>query len=61
MRFDGETWKSGNDADCSLSVDRRDFEGWDSWKKANKEGYDSKIFFEREGNKIVAHTENAGI
>lgn len=61
MRFDGETWKSGNDADCSLSVDRRDFEGWDSWKKANKEGYDSKILFEREGNKIVAHTENAGI
>lgn len=48
-------------ANDPFSVQYSHFEGWDSWKKAKKEGYDSKILFEREGNKIVAHTGNAGI
>ena len=61
MRLDGETWKSGDDADCSLVVDRHDFDGWDAWKKANKRGYDCTISFRRNGNKIVASTENEGI
>ena len=61
MRLDGETWKSGDASDCSLLVDRRNFDGWDVWKKANKRGYECIIRFERDGNKIVAFTENAGI
>ena len=61
MRLDGETWKAGNDADCSLLVDRHDFAGWDYWKAANKKGYDCKITFKRDGNKVVAYTENVGI
>ena len=61
MRLDGETWKAGNDADCSLLVDRHDFAGWDAWKAANKRGYDCTITFKRDGNKVVAFTENAGI
>lgn len=61
MRLDGETWKSGDDSDCSLLVDRRNFDGWDTWKKANKRGYNCTISFERKDNKIVAFTENAGI
>ena len=61
MRLDGETWKSGDASDCSLLVDRRNFDGWDTWKKANKRGYECIIRFERDGNKIVAFTENAGI
>ena len=61
MRLDGETWKSGDASDCSLLVDRRNFDGWDAWKKANKRGYECIIRFERDGNKIVAFTENAGI
>ena len=61
MRLDGETWKAGNDADCSLLVDRHDFAGWDAWKAANKKGYDCTINFKRDGNKVVAYTENVGI
>lgn len=61
MRLDGETWKSGDYSDCTLLVDRRNFDGWDSWKKANKRGYECIIRFERDGNRIVAFTENAGI
>ena len=61
MRLDGETWKAGNDADCSLLVDRHDFAGWDDWKAANKKGYDCTITFKRDGNKIIAQTENIGI
>lgn len=61
MRLDGETWKTGNESDCSLLVDRKDFEGWDHWRKYNKDGYDCTICFERDGNKIIAYTENDGI
>ena len=61
MRLDGESWKSGDASDCSLLVDRHNFDGWDHWKKYNKDGYDCTICFEREGNKIVAYTENDGI
>ena len=61
MRLDGETWKSGEESDCSLIVDRHDFEGWDHWKKYNKNGYDCTIDFDRNGNKVIAYSENDGI
>ena len=61
MRLDGETWKTGDESDCSLFVDRKNFQGWDHWRKYNKDGYDCTINFERDGNKIVAYTENDGI
>ena len=61
MRLDGETWKAGDESDCELLVDRHDFEGWDAWKKANKEGYECTIDFKRDGSRIIAYTENAGI
>ncbi len=61
MRLDGETWKSGDASDCSLLVDRHNFEGWDHWKKYNKDGYECTISFERNANTVVAYTENDGI
>ena len=61
MRLDGETWKAGDDSDCELLVDRHDFNGWDAWKQANKEGYECTIDFKRDGSRIIASTENAGI
>lgn len=61
MRLDGETWKSGDASDCSLLVDRHNFEGWDHWKKYNKDGYECTIYFERKANTVVAYTENDGI
>ena len=61
MRLDGETWKGSGDSDCSLLVDRHNFDGWDAWKQKNKEGYDCTINFGRDGNKIIAFTVNSGI
>lgn len=61
MRLDGETWKSSDESDCSLFIDRHNFEGWEHWKKYNQDGYDCTISFLRDGNRIIAYTENDGI
>ena len=61
VRLDGETWESGDSADNELIVTRDGFEGWDNWKRLNREGFDVAISFERDGNRIVSFTENAGI
>ena len=62
MRLDGECWES--DPACSVNVSvnmKDDFEGWDSWKKYNKQGYDVTVSFERHGSQVIIRTENAGI
>ena len=61
IRLDGETWESGDAADNELIVTRDGFEGWDYWKKLNREGFDVAISFEREGSRVISLTENAGI
>ena len=61
IRIDGETWESGEAADNELVVTRDGFNGWDYWRKLNKEGFDVSISFERDGNRVVSSTENAGI
>ena len=61
IRLDGENWRSGEAADNELKVVREDFEGWDKWRKVNKEGYDVSILFERKDNRIITRTENAHI
>lgn len=61
VRLDGEYWECEGIAENELIVDKHDFNGWDSWKDYNKQGYDCTIRFERNGNKIISYTENAGI
>ncbi len=61
VRLDGETWEGENLADNELIVDRLEFDGWDSWKKYNKTGYDCTVTFGREENRIVSTTKNGGI
>ena len=61
VRLDGETWESGDAADNELIVTRDGFKGWDNWRKLNKQGFDGSISFERDGNRVVSSTENAGI
>ncbi|MCR4793021.1 MAG: HD domain-containing protein [Lachnospiraceae bacterium] len=61
IRLDGESWEAGNTADNNLIVDRHDFDGWDEWKKINKEGYDCTVTFERNDRKIITRTINGGI
>ncbi len=62
MRIDGECWES----DPACSVDEiinynQDFEGWDAWKKSNKEGFECEVSFERHDDTIVIFTENLGL
>ena len=61
MRIEGETWNSTSESKNWQEVDRTGFDGWDTWRQKNAEGYDCTISFELKGNRITAHTENFGI
>ena len=62
VRLDGENWESVEYADNKILVNMTDdFEGWDHWKKINKEGMDCEVTIHKKGNKIIVTTENAGI
>ena len=37
------------------------FDGWDKWKKLNKDGFDCHVNLKREGKVITVFTENGGI
>lgn len=37
IRLDGETWRSKEVADNELIVTRQHFDGWDHWKKVNRD------------------------
>ncbi len=61
-RFDGECWE--HDASCTAVTDVNQteaFGNWDAWMKYNQEGYDTKVRFTVEDNKITVITENAGV
>ncbi len=61
-RFDGECWQCDENVSVGLNVTTTgDFDGWDTWKEFNKEGYDTEVRFAVEGNRITIRTENAGI
>ncbi len=62
IRLDGENWEAEELADNKTIVNRNDdFDGWDSWKEANKKGFDCTVRFRVEGNKIITTTQNQGI
>ncbi|MBR1450903.1 MAG: diguanylate cyclase, partial [Lachnospiraceae bacterium] len=62
IRLDGESWQSREEANNRMIVNRTDeFDGWDSWKKFNHEGYECKVTFERHGNVVVTTTQNCGL
>ncbi len=62
LRLDGEFWEC--DSACNVkpqAVQTPEFGGWDAWKEFNKNGFDTSVTFEVEGNTIFVVTENAGI
>ena len=62
VRLDGEDWKSEDRAENHLTVDKTDkFEGWDAWKRANKEGFDCTVTIRRNKDTIEVSTENLGL
>ncbi|MBR0307678.1 MAG: HD domain-containing protein [Mogibacterium sp.] len=62
VRLDGEKWESDEHVINEINVDRsKGFEGWEAWKKTNKEGMDVEVSIERTGNKVMIATSNQGI
>ncbi|MCR5321814.1 MAG: HD-GYP domain-containing protein [Lachnospiraceae bacterium] len=62
MRFDGEFWECDPNCSARLNVTKTEsFEGWDAWKKYNRDGFDAEVIFKVENNRITVITENAGI
>lgn len=62
VRLDGENWDSGEYGRNKIIVTQtEDFTNWDSWKAANKTGFDVTAHIEREGSKVILTTMNAGI
>ncbi len=62
IRLDGEDWAADDQVRNRIIANREDtFEGWDAWKKGNKEGYDCTVAFAIDGNRITVSTENLGL
>ena len=62
VRFDGEVWETGDAASNEVIISKNDkFDGWDQWKKINREGFDSHVSIKREGKTVTVITENGGI
>lgn len=62
IRFDGEVWETADYADNDIIINKNDdFNGWDKWKKLNKDGMDCHVHLKRDGKKITMTTENGGI
>ncbi len=60
--LDGENWDVDSAEKNELIVRKDDaFEGWDKWKKRNREGIDCVLRFERSNDHITLTTENLGL
>lgn len=62
VRLDGEVWETGDFASNEVIISKNDnFDGWDQWKKINREGFDCHVTIKREGKTVTVITENGGI
>ena len=62
VRLDGEVWETGDYASNEVIINKNDrFDGWDHWKKLNKDGFDCHVSLKRDGKTITVITENGGI
>lgn len=60
--LDGENWDVDSAEKNELIVRKDDaFEGWDNWKKRNRDGIDCVLRFERSNDHITLTTENLGL
>ena len=62
VRLDGEVWETGDFAANEVIISKNDkFDGWEQWKKLNKDGIDCHVQIKRSGKVITVTTENGGI
>ncbi len=62
VRLDGENWESDENAKNKIIVNNSDeFNGWDDWKKQNKNGMDCEVNVMMKNKTITVTTQNHGI
>ena len=62
VKIYGENEGDNDFAHNSISMKKTDeFQGWDAWKKINKEGLECVVAIKRKDNRIVIKTRNLGI
>ena len=62
LRLDGESWDSDEHAVNQVECDHTGaFDGWNTWKEKNREGFDCRVDIQREGRTIKLATENLGV
>ena len=62
LRLDGESWESDEHAVNQVECDHTGaFDGWNTWKEKNREGFDCRVDIQREGRTIKLATENLGV
>ncbi|MCR4890982.1 MAG: HD domain-containing protein [Lachnospiraceae bacterium] len=62
LRLNGEDWSSTDRVVNRVKIDKNEnFEGWDAWKKKNKQGLDCRVKLRQDRNRVRIETENLGI
>ncbi|OON85285.1 hypothetical protein BXO88_12925 [Oribacterium sp. C9] len=62
IKLNGENDNRDEYAENAFSVKRTaEFDGWDHWKKSNKEGLVYDVYFTKKGDRITLSSENLGI
>ncbi|MCR5739459.1 MAG: HD-GYP domain-containing protein [Lachnospiraceae bacterium] len=62
VRLDGEIEEVNPEIDNRMVVTKTEaFDGWDTWKNANRRGMEYIVNFRKRGNRITVTAENAGI
>lgn len=61
IKLNGENNGSGDYADSRFVMKKDSFQGWDYWKRTNKEGMECEVAISKKGNRITMDTENMGI
>lgn len=62
IRLDGEVWDAASYGENEILISKNsDFDGWEKWKRQNKQGMDCHVSMKRDGKTITTVTENGGI
>ena len=61
IKLNGENNGSGDYADSRFVMKKENFQGWNYWKRTNKEGMECEVAISKKGNRITMDTENLGI
>ena len=62
VRLDGEVWETGGFASNDVIINKNEsFDGWDNWKKLNRDGMYCHVSILRDGKTITVVTDNGGI